>query len=575
MKWDRKDDYMNRKLKNSFWEGNKKIFLIAFISALIMNSINLFISYVLQVVTDIAAGEEQNQTLLGIVIQCICVFAVMAIMVLIGTKSQNAFKARAMRQYRDAVYVRLAKKGIGAFRRENTSTYVSGMTNDAGIIEENYLSSTFTIGEQIFLFIGSLILMLWYSPLLTLISIGFSLLPVIASIATGRKLVKLEQDVSDRNEKFLAMISEVLTGFSVVKSFNAEGRIGRLLADVNAGLEKAKNRRNVNKDYVTAIGGFSGATTQLGVFIVGAYLCLKGMGITPGMLFVFTNLMNFIIGPIAQLPALLAKKKAALALIDKMEKALSMEEDLEEEKTECALEHGVRLQNVEFSYDGTKKVLDHLSFEFEKGKSYAIVGASGCGKSTLLQILLSGINGYQGTVSYDDRDIRSIKPESLYEVVSTIQQNVFVFNASIRDNVTMFQEFAKDEVDRVIDMAGLRELIREKGEDYLCGENGSGLSGGEKQRISIARALLRKTKMLLVDEATAALDAETSNRVIKAILALKDMTRVIVTHDLDAGTLEKYDSILTLKNGKIIENGTFEELMKNKGYFYSLYTVAQ
>ena len=566
---------MNRKLKNSFWEGNKKIFLIAFISSLIINSINLYISYVLQVVTDVAAGEEQNQTLLGIVIQCTCVFAVMAIMVVIGTKSQNAFKARAMQQYRDAVYERLAKKGIGAFRRENTSTYVSGMTNDAGIIEENYLASMFNVGQQIFLFIGSLILMLWYSPLLTLIAIGFSLLPVIVSVATGRKLVTLEQDVSDRNEKFLAMISEVLTGFSVVKSFNAEGRIGRLLADVNAGLEKAKNRRNVNKDYVSAIGAFSGATTQLGVFIVGAYLCLKGMGITPGMLFVFTNLMNFIIGPIAQLPALLAKKKAALALIDKMEKALALEEDLEEEKADCALEHGVRLQDVEFSYDGTKKVLDHVSFDFEKGKSYAIVGASGCGKSTLLQILLSGISGYQGTVSYDDRDIRSIKPESLYEVVSTIQQNVFVFNASIRDNVTMFQEFAKDDVDRVIDMAGLRELIKEKGEDYLCGENGSGLSGGEKQRISIARALLRKTKMLLVDEATAALDAETSNRVIKAILALKDMTRVIVTHDLDAGTLEKYDSILTLKNGKIIENGTFEELMKNKGYFYSLYTVAQ
>ena len=566
---------MNHTLKNSFWEGNKKIFLIAFISSLIMNSINLYISYILQVVTDIAAGEEQNQTLLGIVIQCICVFAIMAVVVVIGTKSQNGFKARAMRQYRDAVYERLAKKGIGAFRKENTSTYVSGMTNDAGIIEENYLSSMFTIGEQIFLFIGSLILMLWYSPLLTLIAIGFSLLPVIASVATGRKLVSLEQDVSNRNEKFLAMISEVLTGFSVVKSFNAEGRIGRLLADVNAELEKAKNRRNINKDYVTAIGGFSGATTQLGVFIAGAYLCLKGMGITPGMIFVFTNLMNFIIGPIAQLPALLAKKKASLALIGKMEKALSLEEDLEEEKTDCALEHGVRLQDVEFSYDGTKKVLDHLSFEFEKGKSYAIVGASGCGKSTLLQILLSGISGYQGTVSYDDRDIKSIKPESLYEVVSTIQQNVFVFNASIRDNVTMFQEFSKEEVDRVIDMAGLRELIKEKGEDYLCGENGSGLSGGEKQRISIARALLRKTKMLLVDEATAALDAETSNRVIKAILALKDMTRVIVTHDLDAGTLEKYDSILTLKNGKIIENGTFEELMKNKGYFYSLYTVAQ
>ena len=342
-----------------------------------------------------------------------------------------------------------------------------------------------------------------------------------------------------------------------------------------ARLEDAKNRRNVNKDYTSAIGAFSGAATQLGVFISGAYLCLKGMGITPGMLFVFTNLMNFIIGPIAQLPALLAKKKAALALIDKMEKALTEEDNKEEEKNDCVLDHSVRLQDVEFSYDGKKKVLDHVSYEFEKGKSYAIVGASGCGKSTLLQLLLAGMNGYGGTISYDDRNIKSIRPESLYNTVSTIQQNVFVFNASIRDNVTMFQEFPREEVDRVIDMAGLSELIAEKGEDYLCGENGCGLSGGEKQRISIARALLRNAKLLLIDEATASLDAETSSRVIKAILALKDMTRVIVTHDLDAGTLEKYDSILTLKNGKIIENGTFEELMKNKGYFYSLYTVAQ
>lgn len=567
--------FMNKELKKSFWEGNKKLFLVAFIAGLVINSINLYLSYVLQVVTDIAAGEEQSKSLRQVLIQCVCVFAVIELIVIIFAKTQNAFKARAMKQYRDAIYERLSKKGIGAFRKENTSAYVSGMTNDAGIIEENYLSSLFTIGEQIFLFIGSLILMLWYSPLLTLIAIGFSLLPVFASIITGKKLVKLEQEVSDRNEKFLAMISEILTGFSVVKSFNAEERIGKLLTGVNAKLEDAKNRRNVNKDYTSAIGAFSGAATQLGVFITGAYLCVKGMGITPGMLFVFTNLMNFIIGPIAQLPVLLAKKKAALGLVDKMEKALTEEEGSEEEKEDCVLDRSVQLKDVEFSYDGTKKVLDHVSYEFEKGKSYAIVGASGCGKSTLLQLLLAGMSGYEGSISYDDKDVKSIRPESLYNTVSTIQQNVFVFNASIRDNVTMFKEFPKEDVDRVIDMAGLRELIDEKGEDYLCGENGCGLSGGEKQRISIARALLRNTKMLLIDEATAALDAETSNRVTGAILALKDMTRIVVTHDLDAGTLRKYDSILALKSGRIVEDGTFETLMKNKGYFYSLYTVAQ
>ncbi|MBE5863019.1 MAG: ABC transporter ATP-binding protein [Lachnospiraceae bacterium] len=562
-------------LRKSFWKGNQRVFLIAFISSLLMNSVNLYLSYVLQVVTDIAAGEELSKSLLHVAIECVLVFLGMILVSFIFAGTRNAFKAKAVRQYRDNIFEKLAKKGIGAFRKENTSSYVSGLTNDVTIIEESYLDGIFTIGEQVFLFLGSLLLMLYYSPLLTLIAIGFSLLPVLASVLTGQRLVNLEKDVSGRNEKFLAMISEILTGFSVVKSFNAEKRIGKIFGNVNEALEKAKKKRNVNKVYMEMIGGLSGATTQIGVFIVGAWLSIRGMGITPGMLIVFTNLLNFIIGPIGQLPALLAKKKAALALIDKMEKALSEEDATEERKEECRLDHSVQLSDIEFSYDGTKKVLDHLSYEFEKGKSYAIVGASGCGKSTLLQLLLAGMNGYSGNIRYDDMDIKNIRPESLYNTVSTIQQNVFVFNASIRDNVTMFQEFPKEEVDRVIEMAGLQELIAEKGEDYLCGENGSGLSGGEKQRISIARALLRNAKMLLIDEATAALDAETSSRIIKAILALKNMTRIVVTHDLDAGTLQKYDSILTLKNGRIVEDGSFDTLMKNKGYFYSLYTVAQ
>ena len=562
-------------LGKSFWIRNQRVFLIAFISSLLMSSVNLYLSYVLQVVTDIAAGEEQSKSLLHVAIECALAFLGMILVSLIFAGTKNAFKAKAMRQYRDNIYEKLAKKGIGAFRKETTSTYVSGLTNDATIIEESYLDGLFTIGEQVFLFFGSLLLMLYYSPLLTLIAIGFSLLPVLASVLTGQRLVNLEKDVSGRNERFLAMISEILTGFYVVKSFNAEKRIGKIFGNVNEALEKAKKKRNINKVYMEMIGGLSGATTQFGVFIVGAWLSIRGMGITPGMLIVFTNLLNFIIGPIGQLPALLAKKKAALALIDKMEKALAEEDATEELKEDCRLDHSVKLNDVEFSYDGTKKVLDHLSYEFEKGKSYAIVGASGCGKSTLLQLLLAGMNGYSGNIRYDDMDIKNIRPESLYNTVSTIQQNVFVFNASIRDNVTMFQEFPKEEVDRVIEMAGLQELIAEKGEDYLCGENGSGLSGGEKQRISIARALLRNAKMLLIDEATAALDAETSSRVIKAILALKNMTRIVVTHDLDAGTLQKYDSILTLKNGRIVEDGSFDTLMKNKGYFYSLYTVAQ
>ena len=155
--------------------------------------------------------------------------------------------------------------------------------------------------------------------------------------------------------------------------------------------------------------------------------------------------------------------------------------------------------------------------------------------------------------------------------MSIIQQNVFVFNSTIRDNITMFSDFPEEEIDRAVRLSGLKKLIDEKGADYLCGENGSGLSGGERQRISIARALLRKTPVLFVDEATASLDAET----LDAILKLDGYTRVIVTHDLDENILRRCTGLFALKNGTVTEQGTFDDLMEKKGYFYSLFTVSQ
>ena len=166
------------------------------------------------------------------------------------------------------------------------------------------------------------------------------------------------------------------------------------------------------------------------------------------------------------------------------------------------------INNVSFGYEPEKLVLQDVNFRFDAGKSYAVVGASGSGKSTLLNLLMASHSGYTGSIRYDDTPLQQISSESLYEMVSCVQQNVFIFNASIRDNITMFSQFPKEEVDRAIELSGLSALVAQRGEDYLCGENGSGLSGGEKQRISIARSLLKQAKVLLVDEATAALDAQ-------------------------------------------------------------------
>ena len=285
--------------------------------------------------------------------------------------------------------------------------------------------------------------------------------------------------------------------------------------------------------------------------------------------------MNFMIEPVAELPGLLAARKAARGLIDKLADALEQDEAQPDGVHITPLARELRFENVRFSYDGETEILRGVSARFEAGKAYAIVGASGSGKSTLLNLLTSPGTAYDGSILLDGTELRTIAPESLYETVSLIQQNVFVFNASIRDNITMFRSFPSEELAQAVRRAQLESLLADRGEGYLCGENGSGLSGGEKQRISIARSLLKHASVLLADEATAALDAQTAHQVTDDILSLTGVTRIVVTHTLEQAALRQYDGILVLKDGRIAETGSFDELMERKGYFYALYTVSQ
>ena len=232
------------------------------------------------------------------------------------------------------------------------------------------------------------------------------------------------------------------------------------------------------------------------------------------------------------------------------------------------------MQNLSFGYEASSTILKGLFCNFESGKSYAIVGGSGSGKTTLLKLLMGSYRTYDGLLSIDGTDVKSFSSDSMYDLMSLIDQNIFLFDDTSRNNITMFASFPDEEVNRAIMLAGLEDVIKERGEDYSCGENGNKLSGGERQRIAIARSLLKGSNVLLVDEATASLDNETAKHVSTAILALKNLTRIVVTHRLDEQILKQYDEIIMLKNGIACEIGNFKDLMEEKGQFYSLYMVA-
>lgn len=485
------------------------------------------------------------------------------------------FRDRALSQYREFAFQKLMKKSISAFSQEDTSTYISALNNDVATIESGYVDSQFMLVSNAIQFFGAFAMMVYYSPFLTFVAALFALLPVVVSLLAGNRVAQAEQRVSDRSASFTATLKDALSGFSVIKSFRSEAEITGLLDDSNTKLEYEKLRRRQIILVVRCAGVVASGVAQLGVFLVSAWMAQAGRGITPGVVLLFCQLMNNVVSPISEVPELLANRKAALALIDKL--ALALESNTTDEGRDIPNEllDGIALDRLSFSYDESREVLHDVTFRFEPGKRYAIVGASGCGKSTLLKLLMASHSRYDGSITIDGTELRTVSSSSLYELMSMVEQNVFVFNASIRDNVTMFRSFPREEVDRAIRLSGLERLIEEKGEDYLCGENGSGLSGGEKQRVSIARSLLRRSSVLLVDEATASLDPQTAWHVSQSILDLEGMTRIVVTHSLEEKLLERYDAILTLKNGTIAEAGTFRELMEKKGYFYSLYAVAQ
>jgi len=535
---------------------------------------NLIISWLIKEISDLISGD------------CVYSYAVLLLVVagafllfLIGWVLDRTFlsefRTKAMKQYREYTFDRLMEKGIQAFSGENTSLYISALSNDVNIIERDFvdqLQGTIQVGVT---FVGALVLMLWYSPLLTLISVGFSLLPIVVSVVLGNKAAKAEKNVSDKKETYTGMLKDVLTGFAVIKSFKAEKSIVRMHDDSNEGVADAAKKRTKVNVLVGYASGIAGGILQFGVFFVAAALALSGKGITAGTAIVFVQLLNYILAPIQTFPTFYAGAKSSIELIDKLAKALQKNVPDEGEQIVPQLTSGISIRDLSFAYEEGNPVLCNVDAELCAGGCYAVVGSSGSGKSTILNLLMASSKNYQGEIFYDGKELKTISPSSLYDLVSIIQQNVFVFNSTIRDNITMFTDFPKEEVDRAVRMSGLKKLIDEKGEGYLCGENGSGLSGGERQRISIARALLRKTPVLLVDEATAALDAETSFEVLDAILKLDGFTRVIVTHDLDENILSRCTKLFVMKNGKVAEQGTFEKLMGRKGLFYSLFTVSQ
>lgn len=489
-------------------------------------------------------------------------------------RMKSLFIHRALTQYKAFAFRNITQKRISTFSYEKTGRYLSLLTNDVQSIEENYLNNSFLLIFYCLLFSGSVIMMLFYSPLLTVVTLLLCILPGILSVFLGKELIVREQAVSDANERFVSKLKDLLSGFAVIKSFKAEKAAEQLFCEVNTDAEQAKRKRRWCGGLMVSASQGCGFLMQFGVFIIGALLAVRG-DIAIAAVIIFVNLCNALSEALDIVPELWGNRKAACALIEKLAAITAEHTDKQGENLLSEIKECIRFENVTFAYTPDTPILRNMNLCFEAGKKYALVGSTGCGKSTLLRLLMGNYKDYSGSITIDEKELQTICADSLYDLISLIDQHIFLFDDTVLHNITMFRSFSESEIKEAVARSGLTSLWKEKGAEYVCGENGSQLSGGERQRISIARCLLRNTPVLLVDEATSALDNQTAFEITDALLHLEGFTRIIVTHRLEQHLLTQYDEIIVLRDGEIYECGTFEQLMERQGYFYSLYQIQQ
>ena len=549
-----------RKCRDSLFLKNRKNLALSLLGCVFKTLSVLGFSAFTQKILDTVSGDQPSSIPYLILFAVGC-FLCLLISAALEYFCWTAFRRQALTRYRAYFCRKVLSKDISAFSRENTGAYASAVSNDLNTIRTSYLESLPYLAELVLNFAGTVVLMLAYDVRLALIAFGVSLLPILLSSFRVNQVADCEEQLAEANGGFLSAFTEMLTGFRAVKSMRAEGSVAARLLKVNRKASDTFADREHTEISVAYIASLSGHIARIAFFFISLLLSKNDPAVTVGVIIAFTQLMSNIVQLAVTVPELLANVKAADKLMERHDGMLALSQaEGEDRPVSCG--EKVEADNVSVSYGEGQEVLRSLSLSLPAGGCYAILGESGSGKTTLLNLLSGAKRDYTGSVRYDGQDIRNVSGERLFELISVIHQETFLFDATIEENITLFRPVDRAVLEDAVKKAGLEELVKEKGLDYACGENGANLSGGEKQRVGIARSILLGAKVLLLDEATSALDIRTGSRLIRTVQQMEGKTRIAVTHDVYPELMDNFDRIIVLKDGQIAGQGKYSELLQ-------------
>ena len=554
-------------------EQHKKSFYTFMIFNILVPLTNIAFAYSIKIIIDNGMSQNMEALSKAILIGAVVIF-VYAGLNFISLRLRNKLVRQIMSRYKNKVFKSILDRDYREFSKEKSGKFISILTENMKKIEQDYLHQYFNISKNISLMIFSLVAMFIGNWFLTLLVIIASVIPMIISGLIGQKSSSMQNSSMIADQKYLAKVKDILAGFLVIKSFNVKEAIRQDYRNESEKLDEIYFMKGKFDVLANVISQLSGMIVFLVAFGGGMYLVFNGHT-TIGSVTAIVQLVNFVVMPLNEVGMGVSKFREGQATLDAFEvKDVS---ELQTGETKENFDDVISFSNIDFSYPNTEEnIFNHLSLKIQKGEKIAIVGMSGSGKSTLLNLLLRFYDVTSGHISIDNQDIQAISAESLYNLMTIVQQDVYIFDDTLRANITLNQSFTDEEINQAVQQSGLENYVleNESGLQDLCGENGSNLSGGQKQRLSIARALIRKTPILLLDEATSSLDNQVTTEIESSILDIEKLTALVVTHKLNENILKRYDRILFMKSGVIVEDGSFGDLMDKRGEFYKLFELS-
>ena len=554
-------------------KNHQKAFYAFMIFNILVPLTNIAFAYSIKGIIDSGMSQNEDALTQAVLVGASVIF-IYAGLNFISLRLKNRLVRQIMSRYKNKVFQSILDRDYRDFSKEKSGKFISVLTENMKKIEQDYLHQYFNISKNLSLMIFSLLAMFignWYLTLLVIIA---SIIPMMISGFIGQKSAYLQKSAMIADQKYLAKVKDILAGFLVIKSFNVKEAIRQDYRNESEKLDEIYFMKGKFDVLANVISQLSGMIVFLVAFGGGMYLVFNGYT-TIGSVTAIVQLVNFVVMPLNEVGMGMSKFREGQATLDAFEVKDVIEPQTGETKE--YFDDVISFSNIYFSYPNTEeKIFNHLSLKIQKGEKIAIVGMSGSGKSTLLNLLLRFYDVTSGHISIDNQDIQAISAESLYNLMTIVQQDVYIFDDTLRANITLNQSFTDEEIKKAVQQSGLESYVleNESGLQALCGENGSNLSGGQKQRLSIARALIRKTPILLLDEATSSLDNQVTTEIENSILDIQDLTALVVTHKLNENILKRYDRILFMKAGDIVEDGSFCDLLDRRGEFYKLFELS-